>query len=523
MTFGDKLSGLFGRKRRQELGASALEPDRLRDALVRETEPDVPRFGQMLQEGVENRQLDGERWHQFPELARDVARAAVSYDDPKVRRREDMLPSHALNREILFQMLGTTEMEEVRRHSIGDAEDALFSTLTLKEAIAQHADELGEHVDRSNSALEHEETLEASEQALEELREQSKAFKDANQPIPQEHVAEIKDRIDVRERAKAELAEIDQKNSESGMIAVAVEVAKSAAGAAAELAGVLGQLAGLAPGMEGSKDPSERLRLASEWATNGRLRRILDEAGRLARVLKFARQERSRNVPIQPVGITTGREISRLVPQELAAAHSPALRGLWAKRYGERSLLEYRMDGKEPANKGPVITVKDGSGSMALGNRSEHATAVELAMLNMAAREKRAFACVEFGGPRQARSKTFPAGKVDGAEVLKWAGQFYRSAGTDIKAGLWQALTIVNNESVFKTADIILMTDGQCAFGEEDQHVVESLRELGVKIHGISIAAPDNRYLKQACDWHVELADMADMTETTQQLGASIT
>lgn len=524
MTFSGKLSGLFGRKHRVELSASALEADPLRDALIREAEPEVPRFGQMLDNSpvIGNEIISGS-WQGFDELARDVARAAVQYDEPRVRGRDKMLPSHALGREILFQMMGSEEMREVRRHSVGDAHDALFSTLTLQDSIVKHANELAEHVDRANEAKHAEDDLNTIDEELAKLRERAKRFRDQTQPIPAEIVHAVKALIKERGRHEDELAAIDQANSGSGMIAVAEKVAKDAAKAAGDVAQVLGQLAGLAPGADGEKDPSQRLEMAQQWANNARLRRILDEAGRLARAMKFARQERTKNVPITPVGITAGRDIARLLPHELAAAHAPELRGLWAKRYGQRSLLEYKMDGKEPANRGPIITVKDGSGSMAAGNRIEHATAVELAALSVAAREKRTFAAVEFGGAGQARSSTFPAGKVEGAEVLAWASHFFRSSGTDISAGMALALEIIESEPAFKQADIILMTDGQCGFGERDLAIRERLIELGVKVHGISIAAPNNRYLRQMCDWQVELSDMDDVADTSRTLAGQLT
>lgn len=525
MTFGNKLAGLFGRKHREELSASALEADPLRDALIREAEPEVPRFGQMLAAGTGTigNEINSGDWRGFDELARDVARSAVQYDEPKVRGRDKMLPSHALNREILFQMMGSEEMREVRRHSVGDAHDALFSTLTLRDAIVKHANELAEHVDRANEAAAVEGELDALEAELAKLREMAKEFKDSEQPVPASITDQVKALVREREETRAELGAIDQANSGSGMIAVAEKVAKQAAKSAGEVAETLGQLAGLAPGADGEKDPSKRLEMAQTWASNQKLKRILDEAGRLARAMKFARQERTKNVPIQPVGITTGRAIQRLLPHELAAAHAPELRGLWAKRYGQRSLLEYRMEGKEPANKGPIITVKDGSGSMNVGARIEHATAVELACLSVAAREKRTFAAVEFGGQGQARFSIFPAGQVDGAEVLAWASHFYKSSGTDIFAGMSLALGIIANEPAFTQADIILMTDGQCSFGERDLEVRDSLRALGVKIQGISIAAPDNRYLTQMCDSQIELADMDDMTDTSKTLAGQLT
>jgi uncharacterized protein with von Willebrand factor type A (vWA) domain len=267
-------------------------------------------------------------------------------------------------------------------------------------------------------------------------------------------------------------------------------------------------------------NPERRIKLAEKWSENKRLRRTLEMAGRLMRDMRFKRQAKTKHVNVEPVGITNGRDIGRMVPHELARAYIGALRPLWIKDYSERALLEYQMSGKERVGKGALIVVKDGSGSMDMDDRIEWASAVQLACLSIAVREKRAFAGVEFGGQNQALSWTFPKGKpADPEQVLEMASHFYRSSGTSITDGLIRAKQILDSGEPYTTADIILLTDGQCAFAEKDRQIVNELRAKGVRIHGISILAPDqHRYL----DARLRLAtwtsqDLAGGNEATDQ------
>jgi uncharacterized protein with von Willebrand factor type A (vWA) domain len=529
MTFGQTVSSLFGRKQRAKLSASALGEDRLRDALVHEAEPEVPRFGHMIANPPQtsgNEIWSGEnKWATFPELMRDVARAATQYDEPKVNTRDRMLPSHALNREILFQVLGTEDFRDVRRHAAGNPHDGLFSAVAMQDAIENHAAELGEHVERSDAAKDAEEALDGIEESIDQLREDAKKFKDQQQPIPPEHVALTKAAVAKREELKAELAQIDQANAGSNVAKVAHAIAAEATQAAGEMMRVSGMLQGIAPGAEGSLDPSHRIQMAEEWASNARLKRILDEAGKLVRDMRFKRQERSKNVPIEPVGVTSGRNINRLLTVERAYAAAPPLRAIFAKRYSTHSLLEYKMDGKDRVGKGAIVMVVDESSSMKNAQRIEHAKAVQIATLAIAVREKRPFAGVSFGGAGQCRAWEFPVSKrLDSDAMLEMAGHFYRG-GTDISAGLKCAANIVFGfaSKPFATADVVLLTDGQCAFGEQDKAICEELRAANVAIHGISIAAPNNRYLEQACDWHVELADLSGWNEATDRLATQLT
>lgn len=198
------------------------------------------------------------------------------------------------------------------------------------------------------------------------------------------------------------------------------------------------------------------------------------------------------------------------------------MRGLWLKDFAEKSLLQYEMTGKEPAGKGPIIEVHDGSGSMS-GEPFEWATSVSLALLTIAQQEKRDFAGVEFGSANQMKSWFFPkAVAPDPNEVLDYATHFY-CGGTDIETGMREAHRIIKEVPEFSTADVVLISDGGDHFTDGDKRIRDELVGMGVRLHGISILAPGNDYLALMCEYVVDVIDLAGPNDATDRLAEEIT
>jgi uncharacterized protein with von Willebrand factor type A (vWA) domain len=81
----------------------------------------------------------------------------------------------------------------------------------------------------------------------------------------------------------------------------------------------------------------------------------------------------------------------------------------------------------------------------------------------------------------------------------------------------------VREVPAFKTADVILIGDGQDQYAEEDQALVKELRDMGVRIHGISIGCPNNAYMAAACDHVIDIATLADEESVFDALAENIT
>lgn len=198
------------------------------------------------------------------------------------------------------------------------------------------------------------------------------------------------------------------------------------------------------------------------------------------------------------------------------------IRGLFVQDWSARKLLEYEMQGKIPAGKGPIVEVHDGSGSMG-GPPFVWASSLAGVLCMIAKREKRAFVGIEFGSRGEVRSWYFPKDEdIDPDKLLDFVSHFY-GGGTHTAGGMAEALRIIETEAAFTTADVILIGDGQDRFGAEDLAIRDRLRALDVRIHGITIATGANPYFEQMCEWHVDVTDLAGANEGTDAIAENIT
>lgn len=529
----NRVRSLIAAKKPQDLSRSALTPDALRDNIIAEEGSRSERFRAASQKQPV---IDWERedengvksqeqypWTQFGECLRDVARAQFSYDEPQVLRREQVRPSAQLNREVVQGFLASDESQEAYPYTRGNPTESLFASLAASKSLEASARErLAEHIARSNEMEQAEDDQASAEEMLERLRERARQQKQDSGQIDPNVAPQVRDQVARREAAKAALAQLQQQQQTSSMVRAARAAGKAAAHEANEAAQVIHSLPGMDPGQARNLSPEQQIALAEKWSENGNMRHIARMVGRLVRDMRFKRQARTKNVPVEPVDITTGRHLDRMLPHELARAYMPELRPLWMKDYSEHALLEWEMSGTEPAGKGPIVCVHDGSGSMS-GEKFVWATSLGLALLTIAQREKRDYAGVEFGSRTELKSWIFPSGaQPDPDEVVDYAGHFF-GGGTDIGIGLAEALRIITDVPQFKTADVVLLTDGIAHYGARDKAAVDALVKLGVRIHGIAIEAPHNAYLDQACEWWCNVEDLAGTNEATDQLAEQIT
>ena len=530
---GARVRSLIASKKPQDLATSALTRDVLRDNIVEEGIAESPRFqaaaNQTPRVDWHREQADGTKvpesfeWSSFGNVLRDVARAAFQWNEPEVRPRGEMRPSSLFDREVVSRTIARPEFQESRPYTRDNVPEALFGAQHAAQEMIDAAPEVAEHLARAEQMREQENELGDAQSMIDDLREQAKA-QHANGDIDPALVDEIKSQVKRRQDAKGALEELVAAHHASGAGKTAGKIAAAAAqalGEAVETMNLASMLPGCEPGSPHNRE-GQQVALAEKLIDMPELRKILDMVGRLVTDMRFKRQARSRNVAIEPIGITTGQEITRLLPHELSRMQIPALRPLWLLDWSERSLLEWEMGGKEPAGKGPIIPIMDGSGSMA-GPKFVWATALMLALLILAQREKRDYAGVEFGSLGELKSWIFPGRDTpDPEQVIDMATHFF-AGGTDITLGLAEAKRIIDTVPAFKTADVIILSDGADRYQADDVNLVRELDEMGVRIHGISILAPGNTYLQQACEYVIDVAELVGANSASDALAQNIT
>jgi uncharacterized protein with von Willebrand factor type A (vWA) domain len=193
------------------------------------------------------------------------------------------------------------------------------------------------------------------------------------------------------------------------------------------------------------------------------------------------------------------------------------------RRYTEGSLLQWSTVGSAEAGKGPLIAVIDRSYSMK-GSKNVWARALALALMHISPREKRDFYVLMFAGEATEVSHfAFPHNApMDPALVAKMAGHSL-VFGTDITTGLDAARDIILKVPAFSKADIVLLSDGEDWYQDDDDTMKALLAEMGVRIHGILLGLRQSDYMDQMCDVQASAFDFTGPNAATDMLATEIT
>ncbi len=195
-----------------------------------------------------------------------------------------------------------------------------------------------------------------------------------------------------------------------------------------------------------------------------------------------------------------GNDLSRIVPSEVLRLANDLTKLQFLQAYLDRQLMQFEMTGQEPKGKGPMVVCLDKSESMT-GENNCWATAVAMALGSIAAAEGRVFSVLSFN-----TSVTHEATMQKGEKVPMSVMEVGCYGGTNINVAYARALKIIQeNPSQLKTADIVLVTDGESPSDLNTTSMRSVAKSMGVKGFGIAIGAHANS-LRPWCD-NVETVD----------------
>lgn len=262
------------------------------------------------------------------------------------------------------------------------------------------------------------------------------------------------------------------------------------------LSGVGGWAPGSGPGEAGGAVDVEQVkRLIKALRQNPRLRKIADLAGRMRRIAATKRRQKVQHGADEINDVEQGSDLARLLPSETVKLRHPTLRLLLLRQITERQALQYRLEGRETKGKGPVVVLVDKSGSME-GARDTWATAVALAVLAEAQRERRAFALIPFDHHVKAVHVVTP-----GATLPEDALFYAATGGTCIASAMRRALDVIGAEPGMRKADVVLITDGGSSTGEAADLKARA-EALNANVIGIAIDQPASALSEWAHQTH---------------------
>jgi uncharacterized protein with von Willebrand factor type A (vWA) domain len=252
--------------------------------------------------------------------------------------------------------------------------------------------------------------------------------------------------------------------------------------------------------------------LAARLRESARLREIARLAGRFKRIAGAKRRSKVRHSVDEIVDVEQGADLGRLLPLELALLVHPATKRLAMRNLLERSCLQYRLEGNETLGKGPLVVAIDKSGSME-GEKDVWATAVALALLDVAQAEQRPFALLCFDAQVKSESIVLPG------EALSEAALFVPAdGGTDIDKVVRRGLEIIEQRpGALREADIVLISDGG-SNSEDAGELRERAVKLSVTVLGVAIDVESSR-LEPWCD---QVVAANDMTRVDDRMGDAL-
>lgn len=179
--------------------------------------------------------------------------------------------------------------------------------------------------------------------------------------------------------------------------------------------------------------------------------------------------------------LTFGNDITNCLSGELAMLGMAETEILFMRKYEQRRLMQYRKRTASIKGKGDVIVLLDESGSTK--SVASWAKAFALALLDIAAKDKRKYALIRFSSAEQVKTDLFEPGHYAAEDVMRAAEQFF-GGGTDFEAPLKEALRLM--QSGYEKADITIITDGKCQLPDTFcRRLLDELRTYRATVTGI--------------------------------------
>ncbi len=198
----------------------------------------------------------------------------------------------------------------------------------------------------------------------------------------------------------------------------------------------------------------DQISLAEKIASNKQMKEIADWAGRFKQIAR-KKQKSKHSDSMERSGVTLGNDIERLLPMELGLYTHPITKNDFLRRFVEGQTMQYEQKGHEVLGKGPIVLCLDQSGSMhKLDTQSKGFT---LALMSIARKQKRDFCLILFSTRTQIFK--YERGKIKISDMINLA-QTFLGGGTDFTLPLDRAMNVIN-ESRFKQADLVFITDGE--------------------------------------------------------------
>lgn len=513
-----------------------------------------PRYDSLVRRG-------SERVPHFENLMEDLFYGLYLHE-PNLRLRGSMLPTHRLNHDLFMQAQRLAIWEQARSNAVLNPNHAMIGLVYVAQELLQAMDDTAKEAAQQaeESQAEAERRQEDADRELDDLmRQLADALAgedgDADQPQPAAGnlIAQMmagKGRADAGGAAEAEPTE-EERQAIASIAAALDEIERDLDGDEppdpfADLDPAKARVAAR-KGVQQASDALDSLdHMLSAWGSDAAEFNALDpaqafelyerindlpqieqftiELGRMRNAGLEAQMQSNAREPQEIVDITTGRSWSEVLPSERMLLADERTAPLFWARMMQEGLLTWAYAGREAANRGPFILLVDVSGSTH-GARERWGKAFTLAALDMARREHRACGVIFFDTVVHENGMwSFPDGRVGLMDKIGIAS-FWTGGGTNWESPLLQALANIEaTDGTWQRADIVMITDGECAVSPEFAADYRRRCEAkGIRTHGVLLDMDDRHRhaLEPFCDRAFTVSSLAG-TESAKPIFDSL-
>lgn len=447
-----------------------------------------------LTEGIKHDRFDAMDWRMLrkdvPVIDKGIREIAQKFDyaedfyedfynilhqgDPTLRDKNTVDERYHPNVDMDESFLDMPEIKSLRVSTMHDQYATALAMVSMQQTIRDAYEKSQDARDKAEQATKEREAL---QQLLNEL---AKAVQDAENTDPEDEEA-------TQDAADALDAAAEAVQAQSGVTAAAESAAGHASDSSTHRAEMTVRSAarkadqeiqdekalfnafGVEDGELKKMDFAERARLA-EALKNNRLAKFAKLIGQFRNIESGEVRRRIIHAPDEVVGVELGDDLTRMTSGEMTNLAEPELEADFWRRWADKELIQYRLEGKEKMGRGPIIVVCDESGSMGGssygGMDFDQATpeawskAISLALCDRARRDGRDFHYIGFSSTGQQWHLEFPGGKAPIDKVIQFTEHFF-GGGTSYEQPLRMAMDLVTryDDDDKPKPDVVFITD----------------------------------------------------------------
>ena len=477
----------------------------------------------------------------FDYLHQDIFLSLMKYQ-PKLLPESEVHLSTKLNHKFAKLYLNTPEYIKLRQVCRMDQFNAAIGTEILGKKLLEIITEL---MQQQQEAMQKMQELMNQEQQMDELLEENAAMDEllqemiANGQGNSAQAAQLQQQMNANQLAMQQFKELantiynemDELIDEDDLageiqrqVGKTFDQASTEVAETSELIDAWGFGAGEKSRIayQNKKEAIERIRRSDK------LKKLTDMIGRFKESAITEQKKKVKNGATEIHSVTTGNDIQSLLPSELDLLTKEQTKSEFYSKFSEKRTLQYSKESNKSKNKGPIIICVDCSGSMS-GNGEMWSKAMAMGVLEVAQMQKRDYGCILYSSYAD---DPIIIGKDEiSPEKTIAICESFEGGGTNFERPLQKALDMIKKSKVWKEADIMFITDGDCSTSDDFLRKFNAAKkEYEFKTKGILIDL--GRYkssdasLREFCDDVVRISSIADLkngdSEVNKQLFAGL-